>query len=246
MPAAESFARSARRRAREEITLEIVETARRQLATEGAVGLSLRAVARELGMVSSAVYRYVASRDELLTLLITDGYNALGAAVEQAEQAVPRPDLVGRWLALCHAVRDWSLASPHEYALLYGSPVPGYVAPQDTVQPATRVTRVLIGVLAEAVSRDPGVFAGLADPPPDDVRRSIREIRRYIPGTVPDEVVIRGLMAWTYIFGSISFELFGHREQVIDADPLLRRAFFDAEMRRIGALTGLPTGDVVL
>src|SRR2546421_368748 len=115
MAAVESFARSARRRAREEITLEIVGTARRHLATQGAVGLSLRAVARELGMVSSAVYRYVASRDELLTLLIIDGYNALGAAAEQAEQAVARPDLVGRWLVLCHAVRDWALASPHEY-----------------------------------------------------------------------------------------------------------------------------------
>src|SRR3954468_457349 len=136
-----------RQETRDRIEREIVEVGRRHLVTEGAAGLSLRAVARELGMVSSAVYRYVASRDELLTLLIIDGYNALGAAGEQAEQAVARPDLVGRWLVLCYAVRDWALASPHEYALLYGSPVPRDVAPQDNVQPATRGTPVAIGLL---------------------------------------------------------------------------------------------------
>ena len=80
-------------RVREELTLQIIATARRHLATEGAAGLSLRAVARELGMASSAVYRYVASRDELLTLLIVDAYDALGEAVERAEAKVPRDEL---------------------------------------------------------------------------------------------------------------------------------------------------------
>src|SRR5450755_1622651 len=148
----ESVARSARRRAREEVTREIVDAARRQLATEGAPGLSLRAVARELGMVSSAVYRYVPSRDDLLTLLIIDGYDALGAAAESAERLMDRTDRAGRWLACCHAVRDWALSHPHEYALLYGSPVPGYAAPQDTVRAATRVTAVLTRILADSVA----------------------------------------------------------------------------------------------
>ncbi len=80
-------AKGVRERARAEITSEIVRAGRDQLATDGAAALSLRAVARELGMVSSAVYRYVASRDELLTLLIIEAYDALGAAVE--EEAAP-------------------------------------------------------------------------------------------------------------------------------------------------------------
>ena len=122
--------RSARERVRAELIREITEIARRQLATEGAAGLSLRAVAREMGMVSSAIYRYFPSRDDLLTTLIIDGYNAVGAAVEQAEAACPRDDYTGRWLAACRAVRDWALANPHEYALVYGSPVPGYEAPE--------------------------------------------------------------------------------------------------------------------
>ncbi|MGW4791617.1 TetR/AcrR family transcriptional regulator, partial [Nonomuraea sp. NPDC004297] len=121
--------RTARERVRAELTKEITDIARRQLATEGAGGLSLRAVAREMGMVSSAIYRYFPSRDDLLTALIIDSYNALGEAVERAEATVPRDDHLARWLAACGAVRDWGVAHPHEYALIYGSPVPGYQAP---------------------------------------------------------------------------------------------------------------------
>src|SRR6266508_2766137 len=97
--------RAARERTRAEITRQILDAARRHLATDGAPGLSLRAIARELGASSSAVYRYVASRDELLTRLIVAAYDALGAAAETAEAAVARADLAGRWSALCGAVR---------------------------------------------------------------------------------------------------------------------------------------------
>src|SRR5829696_3238076 len=103
---------------RAEMQVEIKAVARRHLAADGA-NLSLRAVARDLGMASSAVYRYFASRDDLLTALIIDAYDALGAAAEKAEAAVDRDDLPGRWLATCHGVRDWALANPHEYALIY-------------------------------------------------------------------------------------------------------------------------------
>src|SRR5262244_2472917 len=142
--------RTARERVRAELTREITETARRHLATDGAAGLSLRAVARELGMVSSAVYRYFPSRDDLLTALIIDGYNAIGAAVEQADGTCRRDDYHGRWLAACRAVRDWALAHPHEYSLVYGSPVPGYRAPEQTIGPASRVPLALVSVLAGA------------------------------------------------------------------------------------------------
>src|SRR5665213_915453 len=93
-----SAPRTARERARTEITREILDAARRHLVLEGAAGLSLRAVARDLGMVSSALYRYFPSRDDLLTALIIESYERLGDAVEGAEAAVKRSDLVGRWL----------------------------------------------------------------------------------------------------------------------------------------------------
>ncbi|MGB6617571.1 MAG: TetR/AcrR family transcriptional regulator, partial [Trebonia sp.] len=141
---------TARERARAELTREITEEARRQLAETGAQGLSLRAVARELGMVSSALYRYFPSRDDLLTALIIDAYDALGEVAETAIAAGARPRV--RWLAACHAIRGWALAHPHEYSLIYGSPVPGYRAPQATVGPASRVPLAFMGVLRDAVA----------------------------------------------------------------------------------------------
>ena len=144
--------RTARERARVEITREILDSARGYLATDGAPALSLRAIARDLGMASSALYRYFKSRDELLTRLIIDAYDSLGAAAEASEAAVDRSDLAGRFIAICHAVRTWALAHPNEYALIYGSPVPGYVAPPDTVAPASRVTTRLMWIIIDATA----------------------------------------------------------------------------------------------
>src|SRR3954451_9400840 len=127
----------ARARARAQTIDDLKRVAREHLATDGA-DLSLRSVARELGMVSSAVYRYFESRDALLTALIIDAYDDMGASVEAAEVAVRRSDLRGSWHTPCHAIRDWSRSHRAEYALLYGTPVPGYVAPQDTIGPTSR------------------------------------------------------------------------------------------------------------
>ncbi|MET0930019.1 MAG: TetR/AcrR family transcriptional regulator, partial [Aeromicrobium sp.] len=156
-------ARTARQRAREEITGEILAAARAQLASNGPGGLSLRAVARDVGMVSSAVYRYFPSRDELLTALIIEAYDDLGAAAEAGDDRVAdRTDARSRWIATCRAVRSWATAHPHEYALLFGSPVVDYAAPRDTVAPASRVILRLIEVVE--VSRS----AGTAHPSPPD------------------------------------------------------------------------------
>src|SRR5256885_773489 len=103
-PEPPSVLRAVRERSRAEITREILDAARRHLATDGASGLSLRAIARELGMSSSAVYGYVASRDELLTRLIVTAYDALGSAAEIQGAAVDREDLAGRWAAACSIV----------------------------------------------------------------------------------------------------------------------------------------------
>ena len=133
--------RTARERARAELMREIKREAAKQLADAGAAQLSLRSVSRALGMASSAVYRYFPSRDELLTALITDAYNALGDAAERADRPEEAPR--ERWTLVCAAVREWAVAHPHEYALLYGTPVPGYRAPAETVDPGTRVIRRL-------------------------------------------------------------------------------------------------------
>lgn len=228
--------RTARERARVEITAEILDTARRHLAQEGAAALSLRGVARDVGMVSSAVYRYVPNRDALLTMLIIDAYNSLGAAAEKAEATQPRTDYLGRFLAICHAVRGWALAHPHEYALLYGTPVPGYAAPQDTIAPASRVSVVLVGILIDLSA------AGVAPAPqPVDatITTSIAPLREFAGAMVSDDLVLRGLAAWSGLFGTITFEIFGQYHNVIAPGARARRTFFDHQMRRVAGSLGL-------
>ena len=215
---------SIRARVRAEMTEEIKSIARRHLASDGA-NLSLRAVARDLGVVSSAIYRYFASRDDLLTALIVDAYNSLGDAIEAADAGPPKEDLLGRWLAVAHAVRDWALAQPHEYALIYGSPVPGYQAPQDTVGPATRGSFALMRLLKEGV--DLGFFEGDGDPLPEPLEQDLATLQAAMVPNVPASLLARGMAAWLLIFGTVSFELFGQFNQVIND----RRAFFDFQMR---------------
>src|SRR5437764_3417525 len=127
---ATTTAPTARDRARAELTEEIKAVARRHLAEQGSAALSLRAVAREVGMVSSAVYRYFPSRDDLLTALIIDAYDAVGERAEDAERESRGRTFRERCLRLCEAVRAWALTHAHEYALIFGSPVPGYAAPE--------------------------------------------------------------------------------------------------------------------
>jgi AcrR family transcriptional regulator len=216
---------TARERVRVEITSEITDAARRQLAEVGAAALSLRAVARELGMASSAVYRYFPSRDDLLTRLIIDGYDDLGAAAESAD--LPSAPPAERWLAVCRAVRTWARAHPHEYALLYGSPVPGYAAPKDTVPAASRVGVVLGRILGEAAragalpttagERDAGLVS-------DD---AVDVLGGEHP-SIDETVRVRALLAWSALFGTISFELFGHFVgSVEDADRYFDRVIAD-------------------
>jgi AcrR family transcriptional regulator len=224
-------AAGARARVRAELTREIVEAARRQLATEGAAGLSLRAVARELGMASSAVYRYFSSRDELLTALIVDAYDAIGAAAEEAESAVTRDDLRGRWRATCRAARAWALAHPHEYALIYGSPVPGYAAPEATIAHAARVGALLCRVVAD------GVAAGAITTAPDGADAG----DVLTPGIaesfgLPEPLAPRVVTAWSSLYGAISFEVFGQTNNVVDD----RARYFDAAVERLADLVLLP------
>lgn len=193
---------------------EIKAAGRRQLCEVGASELSLRAVARELGMVSSAVYRYFASRDELLTALLVDAYDALGAEAEAAA-ADRRGGFEARWVRVATAIRTWAVANPQEYALLYGSPVPGYQAPGDTVPAAARPPVAALGVVADAVAAgevDPVQTAPISRP----LRADLDRLRTTIDLDVPDEVLVRSLYAWTQVFGGISFELFGHLHRVID------------------------------
>jgi AcrR family transcriptional regulator len=178
------------------------------MADKGASGLSLREVARDMGVVSSALYRYFATRDDLLTELIVDAYNDLGASAERAARRVPREEPRRRLHAAAGAIRKWAKSNPNEYALLYGSPVPGYEAPEFTIEPAARVALVLGTIVVDAW-HDAGVTRRDEDAAAMKGVLETRSLDDVMPG-VPESVRARSLMVWSLIFGFISFELFGH------------------------------------
>lgn len=223
---------------RAELMQEIKDEARRQMAQEGASSLSLRAIARHLDMVSSGIYRYFKSRDELLTALIVDAYEAIGSAVEEANAQCERVDFAGRWSACCHAVRDWALAHPPEYALIYGSPVPGYHAPEETAPPASRVALALVAIIHDAAAAGElrGPFA--AEMSPKLSKSAAAEAARLKAigfNGVNDDAIIRSVAAWMQLFGAVNFEVFGRLADIVeDID-----AVFDQSVSDMGAFVGL-------
>ncbi len=204
------------------MTARILEIGRAHLAEEGAAGLSLRAVTRDLGMVSSAVYRYVANRDDLLTLLVVDAYTELADAVDAALDELDelamlegpdaaRSGVEAQVLALAGAVRAWGLAEPSRFALLYGSPVPGYHAPgEQTIGPGTRVMRRLVSVLDAGV-RDGDLPVGSGPVPvPADLALDLAATRSDLAiEHADDAVVASGIFLWTAMLGAVSAEVFG-------------------------------------
>lgn len=221
---------------------EIRRLGREHLSTHGAAGLSLRAIARDLGVVSSAVYRYVPSRDELLTLLLVEAYTDLAQAVTDAVGTAPQHAHRERILLAAHAVRGWAVADPARWALLYGSPVPGYSAPPDaTVGPGTRVIALL---LAEVSAADE---AGLlrSDTPltqqpdtnqtgtPAALLADLAAIRAEFGITASDAAVLGASIVWATLQGAVGLEVFGQYGTGTLTDPA---ALFGAQLRGVLAL----------
>lgn len=212
----------------------VLEAARRQLGEVGPAALSLRAIAREVGVVPSALYRYLPGREAIITELIRTGYQRLGDAVSAAEAAVERTDLRERWLTTWRATREWAVAHPHEYALLYGTPIVGYRAPQETIQPATVVVLTLARIAVESAA--PADGAPLTGP----LRADVDAVIGALPGfgldssDVSPRIVLTVIDAWTTLYGAISFELFGHYVNSISAHPEHLQELAGAAADRLG------------
>ena len=206
--------------ARAEMERDILRIGRDHLVASGPGGLSLRAVARDLGVVSSAVYRYVRSRDDLLTLLVVDAYTELADTVDAAVADAGDPR--DRMVAAGRAMRTWALAEPARWALLYGTPVPGYEAPgEQTTGPGTRV---MARVVAIAATMTPAPV----DSVPQSLGADFDRIRAEFAIPVDDAALIRALSLWSTTVGAISSEVFGQygRDTFSDTDAL-----FDLQLR---------------
>ncbi|GHE81242.1 MULTISPECIES: TetR/AcrR family transcriptional regulator [Streptomyces] len=206
-----------RERYRAQVRAEIKDHARRQIATAGAPGLSLNAIAKRMGMSGPALYRYYAGRDELLTDLVRDAYRSLAEDFRAA--SAPAPDA----RALAHALRAWALADPQRYFLTFGTPVPGYEAPEDT----TVLAREVMTLMLDACAALPP-----AGSPGGPFAAHLEEHREWTGGhPAPPAVLHRALTLWTRLHGALSLELAGHFAGM-GFDPAL---LYEAEL---DALTG--------
>lgn len=233
-PTTSTTATGARARARIEIRAAILAAAAERLAADGADQLSLRAVARDVGMVSSAVYRYFASRDELLTALIIRAYDSLGEHVEHCVRSTAGQPAARRWVDAAMSVRAWALDHPNDYALIYGTPIRGYAAPEDTVASGTRVARALVGIVRDAGERDP-VAAVAVEPV---LAESFAALRAELGLDVDDAMTLAIITAWTQLFGLLTFELFGQTRNLVADDEALFRAAATAMAASIGLRSG--------
>jgi AcrR family transcriptional regulator len=226
-----------RERLREEMLRQIQDIAGRHLAEQGPAALSLRAIAREIGVTPGALYGYYASRDELLTVLVTNAITTLAESMERARDDSPA-DPAARLTAVGWAYRDWALRHRADFRLVFGDPIPNYQAPPNgqTVVAARRAGDVLLGIVADAL-RHGGALPKL---PRDEAVTYQGPFGQWLAHAHTDLTqagVAFHLRAMARLHGLISMEVYGQLSPLVtDAAPLYR-----AELRLLVAELGLPT-----
>jgi AcrR family transcriptional regulator len=216
-----------RERLRAATITEIKQAALEQIAAVGAPALSLRGVARAIGMSPAGLYRYYDGRDALLTALITDAYNALADAVEAGISSVgesPRE----RFGAGIRAYRRWSLDNPNQFLLIFGTPIPGYAAPEGgpTVAALQRMGDALFRVGIEAWV---GGSLPLHQPSRVPVDGEV-EMAKQIHPDLPPTLIGVMLGAWARFHGLVTLEVLGQLDWMY-GDKV--GSFFDAEVERL-------------
>jgi AcrR family transcriptional regulator len=197
-----------RERIRAQTLREIRELGARQVDDGGLAALSLNAIAKQMGMSGPALYRYFASRDELLAALITDGYGEITRAVEKAAAGGGEPE--ERLAAVAHAYRGWALAHPRRYALLFGERPEGFRDPEEAILQGA------MGVLLEIVAELAGDAPGAPDP------ELAGWVERRGGAELPSRVPRLSLLLWTRMHGIVGLELSGAFGDIgVDAGALL-------------------------
>ena len=222
------------------MTAEILAVAATHVARDGAAAISLRSIARDLGMAPSALYRYFDGRDALLSALILSAYEALAEeaerAADEAERATAaRGDAAGRWLAVPRAMRLWALERPHQWGLIFGTPIPGYHAPEDTIEPYTRMAVALVRPLVAAYEEGRFRPDERRGPITEELRAAVEPVSEGLLPGMSGETVVLLLQAFTAIIGAISLEVFGHWRNTVLEPGLL----FDATVAQAAETIGL-------
>ncbi|NJL03566.1 MAG: TetR/AcrR family transcriptional regulator [Chloroflexaceae bacterium] len=234
---------SRRERLHEATRTEIKQIARELLAAEGTAALSLRAIARRMGMTAPGLYRYYPSINDLLTALIVDSYNDLGDQILAARTAHRNASYADQFLAIAYAYRAWALFHKTDYLLIFANPMPGYEPPPEIIGPAShRTFSPFWGILQEAWEAGQlRVSDDALDPPELGVQNAANELHCQLAGwreygqiTLPAATVQALLGGWGKMQGLVMLELFGYLHYVLPEPRTLYEAEMQAGLRRMG------------
>ncbi|GAA4240819.1 TetR/AcrR family transcriptional regulator [Actinomadura meridiana] len=232
------MAESRRDRLRAATVREISETARRILVEQGPEAVTLRAIAREMGMTAPALYRYFDSHGELLRHIVGDLYTELVGELWDAIETVPRGDMSGKFLAASRQFRRWARANSREYGLLFGAPMPGNNSEDDrpdfAAECARRFGGLFMSLFLELWQKEP--FPVVPDDEIDPgLRDQLRRYRDQIGVTLPLGAIRQFLQCWIRLQGGVSLDVFGHLDFALDdAEPM-----FELMLAEVGAVLGL-------
>jgi AcrR family transcriptional regulator len=212
-----------RQRARERTERELKEAALAEVRERGATAVTLRGVARRVGMSPAGLYRYVDSRDALLTWLIADGYDAYADHLEAALAGPGSDDVAARLVAVAMAYRSWAVRNPNAFGLLFGEPIPGYAAPADgpTTAAMSRLGAALATPLLEAHARG---LLRVPEPMTAEALEPAMAPMAELAGELPHGVYVLLLLSWGRLHGQVSLEVFGHHAWLLPdgCEPLYR------------------------
>ncbi|MFD7560847.1 TetR/AcrR family transcriptional regulator [Streptomyces sp. NPDC059835] len=213
-----------RERLRAETTAEIKKVALELMASGGPDAITLRAIAREMGMTANAIYGYFATRDDLVTTLISNVYTSLADTVDAASDDTPAQHPAARIQAWAHAFRNWALANPEGFRLIYGDPVPGYRPPEGGAAPEA-AHRVCTGITALASAAWPHAEPRYSDTNfewSDFDPGLLDKVRPTFPDLPPAGVAL-ALRIWSHLHGLVSLEIYGHLQtQALSPEKLFR------------------------
>jgi AcrR family transcriptional regulator len=228
-----------RDRVRAATTEEIKQTARHILVGQGPAAVSLRAIAREMGMTAPALYRYFGSREDLIRHVIGDIFTELADDISYAihnAALATGGDMTAKMIAAGREFRRWSLHHQGEFALIFGSPLPGLEDGRGDFadEGGRRFAGTFFGLFAELWQRSPFpvVADGALDP---GLRAQLERFRAAIGSDIPLGAMLAFLRCWMKLYGAVSMEMFGHLSFALeDAAPM-----FDITLAEMAEAVGL-------
>lgn len=222
------------RRRREEYRTQtysdIKKAARTQMAHYGTAGITLRGIARELGMTAPALYHYFSSLDELITSLVIDAFESLASTMQEASTNPQLQTISAKTKATMLAYRGWALMHPIDFQLIFGNPIPGYAAPAEITTPlARRPFETLLELIVEGWESGEFHIPPDYESLPETILNNLQVFQQSIGNAIPPGYLYFLIVSWSRGHGMVMLELFEHSTQILGDTA----AFYEFEVDRL-------------